>query len=250
MGGAAIVGHAAGAGQPRRRAGAVWNSHRDGGHLGARRLPTMTTDPDRFTESDRQRVNDAVAAAETWTEAAILPVVVARSSSYERAEGVVGALTALVVACIAFFVASPSGAIALVVMAASLGAGMALARCRDDVRLVFTSRARVRAEVAAGADAALADRRLRHADRDNGLLLYVSLLEKRAVVSADARVRAAMDVGLLRRLEAELTEATERGDAAAGLVRTIDSLAEPLARELPRPATLIDERCNELMLKV
>ena len=38
-----------------------------------------------FSELDRKQVNEAIAAAEKWTEAAILVVVAARSAAYERA---------------------------------------------------------------------------------------------------------------------------------------------------------------------
>ena len=58
----------------------------------------MTTPSDLLAEQDRRRINDAVAAAQKWTAAEILAVVVCRSSRYDDVRALAGLLVALALA--------------------------------------------------------------------------------------------------------------------------------------------------------
>ena len=84
----------------------------------------MTIDSASISDLDRHRVNTAVAAAERWSEAAILPVVVARSDGYERAEGVAGLLAAVVVVVLGYLVLPLSPVVLLALLVAGFAAGV------------------------------------------------------------------------------------------------------------------------------
>jgi putative membrane protein len=164
-----------------------------------RSFPVMD---DLFSETDRQRISDAIAEAEAATAAEIVPYVVVQSDPYPAARwrgGVLGALVVLGAA--ALLRAAPTPALApylgpLPVLAAAVvvgGIGAVAAGAVPPLLRALTpaeerGRAVYRRAVAAFLEQELFDTR----DR-TGILLFVSLNEHHIEVLADRGIDAQVD---------------------------------------------------------
>jgi putative membrane protein len=152
-----------------------------------------------FPEDDRKRIADAIEKAEQKTSAEIVTVVATASGRYDRAEDIVGFLTALLVvtagwmACPAFHSESDWGtgpSIAglipvLVSMVAGFVVGSALASRVPALRLPFIPKKELEEEVQRAAQAAFMSSRIRKTAGGTGILLFVSFYEHRVVVLPD-----------------------------------------------------------------
>lgn len=194
---------------------------------------------DLFSDADRERIRDAVAAAETQTAGEIVPYVVRRSAAYEVATWRGASFAALLAGLVALAVAwlydgwglgwlYSAWALALV-MAGGGVAGALLAELAP-VRRRLAGRARIDEAVHRRAAVAFLEEEV-FATRDRtGILLFVSLFEHRIEVVADEGIDAKVEqaewvevVGLVR-------EGILKGSLAEGLVSAIDKCGDLLHR--------------------
>ena len=101
-------------------------------------------------------------------------------------------------------------------------------------------------EVARGAAAAFTRVRVGDTKGRTGVLVYVSLFERRVVVMLDSGARAAAGEALAAELCAKATKGLAAGGRAEVLVGLIDAAAEALAAKLPP----VDGDTNELADRV
>jgi len=216
-----------------------------------------------FTESDRKEIADAVAEAERGTSAEIVPVVATVSGGYDRAEDVCGLLCGLLgVAVLWTFqgvewvegawapTLEPSLGLLPVLgvfLAASVG-GAWLASRVPLLRRPFIPASVMRAEVQRAAELAFRVFRVRRTAAATGLVLYVSLYERKVCVLGDDAVAAKLgptDWGSVR--DAVLA-GLGRGDPTGGLVAGIRTAGELLRPHVPAGDGDADELHNELRL--
>ena len=158
-----------------------------------------------FTEEDRKKVAAAVLESETRTSAEIVPAVASASGRYDRAEDIVGLIAGLggmIVVWLVFQREDPAaggwdglplavGLPALVpVMIAGFLVGAIVATRVGWLRRLFTPRGQMIEETNAAAAQLFHDSRIHHTAAASGVLVYLSLFERRAVILAD---RAAFD---------------------------------------------------------
>ena len=146
---------------------------------------------------DREALEASVAAAEQRTAAEFVCAVATESGRYDRAESLVGlaaGLLALAIAQLAFTWAPTDSWIETraVPLAAQAGAvvlgfvvGSVLASWWHALRRLFVSSSELRAEVERAASHVFAVARLASTRQRGGLLVYVSIFERRVVVLAD-----------------------------------------------------------------
>lgn len=202
-----------------------------------------------FTSESRQRINAAVADAESKTSAEIVPMVVAASGRYDRAEDMAGlwlALTGLIVAWVLFQRQDPAAGgwdgpqVALglptliVILLAGFIAGAFAASRIGWVRRLFTARAQMMVEVNDAARLAFFDQRIHHTTGRGGVLLYVSLFERIAVVIGDDHVVEKLGKPALEELCSLLTTKLRSGSPVEALHEIINVCGERLAAALPR----------------
>ena len=216
-----------------------------------------------FSDEQRARIREAVAKAESQTSAEIVPFVASSSGRYDRAEDIVGLLAGLVLMAATWrfyprhwYVSGswdgPSmsfelPALVLAVLAGFL-AGATLASRIGWLRALFTPRLQMRDEVNARARQAFFDDRVHHTKGATGLLIFVSLYERTAVLLADEAITKHLGQSALDELCAGLVKRIKEGDAAGGLVETIQATGERLAKTLPREAGDVNELADALVL--
>jgi len=198
---------------------------------------------------DRRRISRAVAAAETTTAAEIIVAVASASGRYDRAEDIVGLWTGLVALGVTRALrpvelaehgswAEPSKALEIgllvVVMLVGFIAGAAIAHRIGWLRHAFASRRQMRRQVWARAEQTFCDRRISGPAPFAGLLIYVSLFERLAVVVADRAVLEKLEQGALDAICRHLTGQLRQRDPTAALCSTIEEVGRRLAATMLR----------------
>ena len=222
--------------------------------------------PATLSDTDHQRVSDAVARAESGTAGEIVTVLADRSDGYSDVALAWAALVAfLVLAAMAFF---PDPALTLaeqfqggwihdwssrqIFTLAALGAGLAfgammLLQALPALRF-FLIPAPIKSKRVH--DRALHTFRVSAEQRTTGrtgILIYLSMREHRAEVLADAAIATKVDSGVWAdALEALLGE-VRKGDVAGGMCAAVDRIGAVLAAHLPREADDINELPDRLI---
>jgi putative membrane protein len=213
---------------------------------------------DIFTDEARKRVDQAVAAAEAKTSAEIVPVVASASGRYDRAEDIVGlavGLIAMAATWLLFPYTPPEPGswaphwagvveLLLLVAATTLGfiVGVWIAIRAAGMRRLLIPKREMAEDVVLRAHQAFADNRVHHTAGRTGVMIYVSLFERQAVILADQQAMEALGQPVIDVLCGALLEKVRKGDVVAALVETISLTGERLTTALPRAA---DDR-NEI----
>ncbi|HEY5885744.1 MAG TPA: hypothetical protein VIT88_13720 [Pyrinomonadaceae bacterium] len=196
----------------------------------------------RFDENARKALTACVQEIETRTDAELVLVVRARSDSYRHADYLFGALLAF--AGLVFLVFSPytfhpNWVLVEVVLFFVLGAFVSSRT--NAVRRLLTS-ANLRAQkVRTAAAAMFYEAGIANTRMETGVLVYLSLLERRLEVLADRGVLKAVPALEWNQELFELHEAASRGDAKL-LEDALHHLSNLLALHLPATG----ENPNEL----
>ena len=212
---------------------------------------------DLFNEAKREQVEQAVIEAEAKTSCEIVPVVATASGRYDRAEDLIGLWLAVLVASGIWLIfpkqLSESGSwsglsvyAGLLIMVAGVAvafiAGAVMGSRIGWLRRMFVPRKEMQDEVNARARAVFFDQRVHHTKDATGLLVYVSLFERMAVVLGDQEVIDSLGQSSLEQLCQLLTESLRQGDAADAICNVIAEAENQLSGPLPRG----DEDANEL----
>lgn len=215
-----------------------------------------------FPEDDRKRIADAIAKAEQKTSAEIVTVVATASGRYDRAEDIVGFLTAMLavtggwLACPAFHSEStwetgPSIAgliLVLVLMVAGFVAGSALSSWLPALRLPFIPKQELEDEVHRAAQAAFTSSRIRKTAGGAGILIFISFYEHRVVVLPDDAILEKLPGQDWGKLCAAIISGIKANRPTEALQEAVTSCGAILGEVLPRQNGDQDELCNELIL--
>ena len=209
-----------------------------------------------ISAEQRSRIESAVSAAESKTCCEIVPVVATVSGRYDRAEDLAGLWCAVVGAVVVFLTlpghtdAGRWGGIPMwgqvvllaIVILLSFVAGAAIAERLHGLRRLFTPRRHMTEEVNLRARELFFDRRIHHTTGASGLLIFVSLYERMAIVLGDRSVVEALGQTFCEDLCQRLTTRLHDEDMAAAICDTIHHAASELESTLPRT----DHDANEL----
>jgi putative membrane protein len=220
-------------------------------------------DARRFlTAEEQQAVRDVVADAEKKTSAEIVCALATESGRYDRAEGLAGLAFALLglAAAHAVYVVRlqaegswvTAAAVPFVWQCVAVSAGFlvgnVLASYVHPIRRLFTSRGEMQAETWRAAQYVFASRGLWRTEGRGGLVLYISLSERMAVVLADKGVLTQLKAPFLDRLRDAAVAELRQGRRVEPFTRTIGLAVESLAAALPvRPGDR-DELHNDLVV--
>jgi len=187
-----------------------------------------------LTEADLAAVHTALVAAERRTVGEILPVVLERSDRHPGAAWL-AALTALGTGSFLLAPWLPWQAPLLVLLAqlALTAAGYASARALPDFLRLFVSAARAREASEEQAFQEFHRHDLAHTAGRTGVLLFVSLLERRAIVLADEGIAARVAPEAWQATNAAVLEGIRRGSLRDGLIAGIQSAGAVLAEHFP-----------------
>ncbi|MEO0514015.1 MAG: hypothetical protein AAF086_01815 [Planctomycetota bacterium] len=217
-------------------------------------------------EQDVQRINTAIEEAEAQTAAEIVCVAAASSGRYDRAEDIFGLMLGLLSAVLVWLSipdATPGGdtwagylpttKIALMGVAIVLGfvMGAIVSSYVWGLRRPFIPKRQKNQCVTRAASAAFFDRSLHRTAGGTGLLIYLSMDERRAVLLADDAVLEALGQPTLDTLCRDLTTLLADTDPAEALCQTLRRAGDALTALPPDPDTDSDSQNklpNELIL--
>lgn len=204
-----------------------------------------------FSSEERAAVETAVREAELKTSAEIVPVVTFASSRHHQGQDIAGIWSAFL-AIIALAVFSPEhqidGIEAIVAFVVALALGSFAAAKVPALNRLFLGRADLDEAVAVGASRAFRTFGVGETSGRTGLLIYVALFERSAIVLGDtalARVLTATDYAAIRDV---LVDGLRRGRIEEALVAAIRKAAEILGERLPRAANDHPEITDSLRL--
>ncbi|PKO19590.1 hypothetical protein CVU37_02575 [candidate division BRC1 bacterium HGW-BRC1-1] len=159
----------------------------------------MITAQEFLSESDKVAVGEAIKAVEECTSAEVVCAVATESGRYDRAEAIVGLAGALIFLSAAYALrlgASPTdsgdwgggAALAWLALAVTLGfiTGNVVGSYWHSLRRLLTSQAEMDDNLARAAQHIFARARLSCSRSGGGVLIFVSLYERRAIILADA----------------------------------------------------------------
>lgn len=185
-----------------------------------------------FYEKDAEReVAKAIARIEARSSAEIMVAVRPSSGRYTDADCILGFVLSFAGLLVFLFHPAP---IRIEIFALEFpllfGLGMALSAWIPPVRRLFSSRERLDDNVVTAARAAFVELGVSRTRDRTGLLVFVSMFERKVVVVPDVGIQRAALGEALAKLEGVLSESPE----LSRLVAALDELAAPLARVLPR----------------
>lgn len=206
-----------------------------------------------FSPDEHKRVTNAVEQAEARTSAEIVPVIAQASDSYDRPEDVAGLwLAALAIAGMWFVVparvqvpgsweVASSWTWLVLLLGAALVAfliGAFAASQIDWLRKVFTPKSQMNSAVLIRASQVFFDNRIHHTDCGTGVLIYLSLYERKAVVLGDETVTEKLGTAGLEKICNDLTAHLKSGqNVVDAMCKTIEVTGDQLGSVLPRSST-------------
>jgi len=190
-----------------------------------------------FTESDRQRIAEAVRAAEERTRGEIVATVTAASDDYDGAAWQGAAFGALALPLLVVLVdwvaglwSEPSSWFLLAAGAAGCAAGFAAVRSSALLTRWLVADEDLDRRVARAASAAFVEHEV-FATRDrSGVLMFLSLLERRVVVLGDSGIDARVRPGEWDEIVELIVRGMREGRPADALIEGIERCGELLER--------------------
>jgi putative membrane protein len=215
-----------------------------------------------INDAARTRINAAVAAAESQTSAEIVPVIATSSGRYDRAEDLAGLCLAILLVILFWMLfqavdpdidgwAGPHWRIGLAELVIIIAGGFIIGALITShvgwLRRLFTPRAEMLAEVEEKARQVFFDQRIHHTRSGGGVLLYVSLFERTAVVIADETVTQRLGAPAIDELCTQLTTRLRGGDVVASMEQTIAALGAKLSPSMPRSSSDVNELADAVV---
>jgi putative membrane protein len=190
-----------------------------------------------FSEADLEAIRATVREAEARTSGEIVPYVVDRSDEYASAPWIAAALGALLAPLVALAIHQWSNVWGIpleywIALPAPIGGAIAflIGAFVPPIRRWLMGEHVLEARVRSRAAAAFLAQEVFHTENRTGILLFVSLFERRVVLLADSGIHQKVEEGqwesITRRLAAEI----RRGRPGPALVEAIRACGEVLAR--------------------
>lgn len=201
---------------------------------------------DKFLSPEqRERIKACVADVEKTTAGEIAPMIVPASYDYPRAEITGALLIGLAVSMAAAWVFSVDYTWNFIwIFAASFLAAFTAMKFLPRLKRFFIPRSEIEEEVNEGAITSFYGHNL-HETRDRtGILIYVSVFERKVVVLADKGVNDKVDQGEWRVIVDMITAGIKEGKAPEAICRAIERCGEIIAGHFPRRPDDKDELSN------
>jgi len=202
-----------------------------------------------FSEAEQERIRQAVIAAEAKTAGEIVPMIVTSSARYTEIE-LLGVIAGLLLGMIAEGVWSDPWGSPFLNLWPVVGALGGFLLCRiPAAKRWLTAKPRIAQAVHTTCLAAFTEQGLHYTRNHTGILILVSLLERRVQVLADRGINEKVSPGTWDEVTKILTGGLKSGDACDAFCLAIARCGELLAEHFPRQADDKDELPNRLLTK-
>ena len=202
-----------------------------------------------LTQSERDRISQAVLEAEKLTTGEIVPMIVAQSDDYPGARWRLAIVIALLFGFLAyFFLDDFDPAWILWVQIPGLYIGYSLGTFGVVLR-PFLASSKIDEEVHQRALQAFFSRDL-HATKDRtGILVMASLLEHRVEILADTGINAKVSQETWQGILTELIGKIKSGDLTEGICNAVRECGEVLAEDFPGAHDNPNEISNKIIIE-
>ncbi len=218
-----------------------------------------------FNDEQRKRVKQTVVDAESHTSCEIVTVVASSSGRYDRPEDIIGFWFAGLSTIFLWilFSRNPQEAgswdtislsaeiLTLVVsMIIMFMLGVVLGSQLGWLRRLFTPRKQMMEEVTSQASKVFFDKRVHHTTSATGLLIYISLFERIAIILGDQEILDHPQLGqsFLDKICQQLTTHLHAENYTEGICETISEAGQQLSKALPRKNDDVNELHDALVL--
>jgi putative membrane protein len=200
-----------------------------------------------FSEAEKERIRQAVTAAEQNTSGEIVPVVVNASARYTEVE-LLGLVIGLGIGTFAAAIYAEPWGHDFVYLWPMLGAlaGFLLGRT-PWVKRNLSSRHRLNEAVRERALASFTAEGLHYTRDHTGIMIFVSLLEHDVEVLADKGINEKVPQGTWDEVVQIVTAELNAGRACDGFSKAVERCGAILAEHFPRTADDKDELANRLI---
>lgn len=203
-----------------------------------------------LNHQQREQISQAVNAAETKTSGEIVPMVVGQSDHYPGAIWRLGVFFSLLFVFVYYMVIPEFTTwFYLAMIVPMLFIGKFLAHLPMLMRLALSDD-EVEEEVFQRALQEFHAQKVNHTSKHTGVLIFVSLLERRVVLLADEGINAKVPQGTWHKIVEDLIAAIRQERVSEGFCQAIQATGAILAEHFPRTAADRNERPNRLVVKV
>ena len=199
-----------------------------------------------LSPSEHDRVQARIARLETHTDSEVVCAVATESGRYDRAESLCGLTTALVaLLSVEKFLSMGAwerssglslGAQTLTIVL-GFTTGSVLASYWHGLRRLFTGAREIDAELQRSVNQVFSQRGIGETRQRGGVLLYVSLFERRVEIRCDRALAATLPPSTLPTIRHAILARLKTGDVAAGLIAGLDEAETALAKAMPATGT-------------
>ena len=205
----------------------------------------------KFSEQEKKDILDAVLKAESTTNGEIAPVIVAQSDLYPAAHFRLASLCAFLLLLANYYLEPLSDDPALYLVAFIAGSilGMLLANISLLKRL-FTSRSEKDEEFKQRAYESFLLNGITETKNRNGVQLFISALEHKAMIIADVGIQKKVDNEAWQTIIDELLPYLKNKSYTHGIIKSVGSIGEVLTKHFPQDHTDEDELPNKLIIDV
>ncbi len=196
---------------------------------------TMTESFSKHLNSEQRAIIlEAVSRAEAGTSGEIVPMLVDRSDDYrEAAVQAAVVMAALAALLISLAVHDPSVWLFIPLTFILYFPSTALVHRLPRLKLAFTLTSRVREVVHKRAIRAFHEKGLHRTREENGILIFISLLERRVWILGDRGINAVIPPERWTSLASDLASGMREGRMAETLVTTITDVGDILKKHFP-----------------
>jgi len=200
-----------------------------------------------FTDNEKERIRQAIVAAESKTAGEIVPMIVTSSARYTEIE-LLGLIAGLFVGMIAEGIWSDPWGSPFLNLWPVVGAMLGFLLCRiPAVKRSLTSKGRVAEAMHTTCLAAFTEHGLHYTRDHTGILILISLLEHRVEVLADRGINQKVSAGTWDEIVRLITAGIKSGNACDAFCKAIERCGDILAAHFPRQADDKDELPNRLV---
>jgi len=203
-----------------------------------------------FSEADKTRVAETVRNAEAHTSGEIVPLVVNASDHYVYVHFIGAVIGQILFLGVGIWILPECDLVRLLIFQA-LGflLGYLLSKYVPPLKRSLLSHGTADAEVYDRALRAFYENELYRTRDRTGILIFVSLLERRVQVLADTGINARVPPGTWDEVVRIILEGIRLRDLSQGLCNAITRCGEILAREFPRKSDDTDELGDQLRIE-
>jgi putative membrane protein len=204
------------------------------------------SDAQWLKEETRHKVRDAIVALEASSSAEVVATVSVRSGHYRHADYLLGALLSLL--SLLFYLLYPEPLfddVAGILIVASFGLGVVLSLSVHALRRLFLSRTLMNEEVTKAARSRFVDQGISRTRDRTGILIYVSLFERRVEVVPDIGIPVEQLGDRWKDAVAALDRSAKQGVDA--FLSALGAMGPMLAQAVPRSVDDVNELPDEVV---